>query len=171
MCEAPVCLSEAPLLLAQRRCCKYGTPGRSSAAADWKPQCFAGKFHEQKQFDTCWDFGYSLENASAEPHLYSKQRSLDNLSCSSGEPRGERMPLENGAHLTMTTPTAHTAVPPGTKASEAATVPAAPSTNLPATLPQTQPQAALENNERSLEDWEEDAFAKLEKKSRQVVVS
>ena len=39
--------------------------------------------------------------------------------------------------------------------------------NLLATLPQTQPQAAaLENNERTLEDWEEDAFAKLEKKKQ-----
>ena len=50
--------------------CKCGTPGRSSAAADWKPQGFAGKFHQQKQFDTCWDFGYSLAHASAEPSLF-----------------------------------------------------------------------------------------------------
>ena len=104
-------------------------------------------------------------------HLFSKQGSVDALSCSSGEQRGERMALDNGAHLTMTTPTAHTAVAPVTKASEAANVPAAPSNNLLATLPQTQPQAALENNERTLEDWEEDAFAKLGKKSKQVVVS
>ena len=104
-------------------------------------------------------------------HLFSKQGSVDALSCSSGEQRGERMALDNGAHLTMTTPTAHTAVAPVTKASEAANVPAAPSNNLPATVPQTQPQAALENNERTLEDWEEAAFAKLEKKSKQVVVS
>ena len=104
-------------------------------------------------------------------HLYSKQRGVEDVPRSSGEPRGERMPLENGAHLTMTTPPTNTAVAPVTQANEAATVPAAPSTSLSALPTQTQSPAELENNDRSLEDWERDAFDKLEKKNKRVVVS
>ena len=81
------------------------------------------------------------------------------------------MPLENGAHLTMTTPTAHTAVAPVTKASEAANVPAAPSNNLLATLPQTQPQAALETMKEPWKIGKKMLLPSSRKKSKQVVVS